>query len=242
MQILSHRGGEHDDRHGAAVGQPAQRPAPAVPGPGPQPGGWGPLSARRRRSCRAASPTAPAASRRSGPTARRPCRGPRRATRAAPSPATRSRTNHGQSMNVGGGVDVGDVRRPVQRHDLHVHRRRHQRGRPGRGERRRPTPSSRPGRPARRRSPARRPTPAASPSPGAAANPNGSPITTYQLSVNGGGWENVGAGGSTTALPAWPTARRTTFQVRAVNDVGAGSRAATPCRRARPASRPRSAA
>jgi hypothetical protein len=57
-----------------------------------------------------------------------------------------------------------------------------------------------------------------------AANPNGSPVTTYQLSVNGGGWENVGAGTSTTRTGL---ANSTTysFQVRAVNDVapGAGS-------------------
>ncbi len=54
-----------------------------------------------------------------------------------------------------------------------------------------------------------------------AANPNGSPITTYQLSVNGGGWENVGAGTSTRRCGL---ANGTTysFQVRAVNDVGPG--------------------
>ncbi len=54
------------------------------------------------------------------------------------------------------------------------------------------------------------------------ANPNGSPITTYQLSVNGGGWENVGGGTSTTRTGL---ANGTTysFQVRAVNDVGPGA-------------------
>jgi large repetitive protein len=54
-----------------------------------------------------------------------------------------------------------------------------------------------------------------------AANPNGSAITTYQLSVNGGGWANVGTG---TSYTRGGLADSTTysFQVRAVNDVGAG--------------------
>ena len=55
-----------------------------------------------------------------------------------------------------------------------------------------------------------------------AANPNGDPISTYQLSVNGGGWENVGAG---TATNRCGLANSTTysFQVRAVNSVGPGA-------------------
>jgi hypothetical protein len=55
-----------------------------------------------------------------------------------------------------------------------------------------------------------------------AANANGSAITTYQLSVNGGGWANVGTGGSHT-VTGLADSTNYTFQVRAVNDVGAGA-------------------
>ena len=53
-----------------------------------------------------------------------------------------------------------------------------------------------------------------------ASNPNGSPITTYQLQVNGGGWENIGPG---TSYRRTSLANGTNyaFRVRAVNDVGA---------------------
>ena len=55
----------------------------------------------------------------------------------------------------------------------------------------------------------------------AGANPNGSPISTYQLSVNGGGWENIGTSGSTTR-GGLANGTNYDFRVRAVNDVGAG--------------------
>ncbi len=51
---------------------------------------------------------------------------------------------------------------------------------------------------------------------------NGSPIVYYELSVNGGAWENVGAGNSTTRT-GLANSTTYTFQVRAVNDVGPGS-------------------
>ena len=54
-----------------------------------------------------------------------------------------------------------------------------------------------------------------------AANANGSPITTYQMSVNGGGWESVGTGTATTR-GGLANSTTYTFQVRAVNDVGVG--------------------
>ena len=73
------------------------------------------------------------------------------------------------------------------------------------------------------------------------ANPNGSPITTYQLSVNGGGWENVGGGDVDRRGPGWPTARRTRSRC-GPSTTSAPGPAATRCRPARPASRPRSAA
>ena len=63
VQILSTGRGDHGDGHVAALVQPAQRPGPAVPGAGPQPRRLG-RRARpaRRRSSRAACPTRPAAS------------------------------------------------------------------------------------------------------------------------------------------------------------------------------------
>jgi large repetitive protein len=51
---------------------------------------------------------------------------------------------------------------------------------------------------------------------------NGSPIIRYELSVNGGPWENVGLTGSTTRT-GLANSTTYTFQVRAVNDVGPGS-------------------
>lgn len=53
------------------------------------------------------------------------------------------------------------------------------------------------------------------------ADDNGSAITTYQLSVNGGGWENVGTGTSTTRT-GLANGTNYSFQMRAVNDVGTG--------------------
>jgi hypothetical protein len=53
------------------------------------------------------------------------------------------------------------------------------------------------------------------------ANDNGSAITTYQLSVNGGAWENVGTGTSYTRA-GLADSTTYTFQLRAVNDIGAG--------------------
>ena len=55
-----------------------------------------------------------------------------------------------------------------------------------------------------------------------AANPNGSPIVRYELSVNGGAWENVGNVLSTTR-GGLANSTNYTFQVRAVNDVNAGA-------------------
>ncbi len=54
------------------------------------------------------------------------------------------------------------------------------------------------------------------------ANDNGSPVTTYQLSVNGGGWENVGNGTSYTR-PGLADSTTYTFQLRAVNEIGPGA-------------------
>ena len=54
-----------------------------------------------------------------------------------------------------------------------------------------------------------------------AANPNGAAITTYQLSVDGGGWENVGTGTATTRT-GLANGTNYGFRVRAVNDVGPG--------------------
>ncbi len=54
------------------------------------------------------------------------------------------------------------------------------------------------------------------------ANANGSAITTYQLSVNGGGWSNVGTGTSYTRT-GLADSTTYTFQLRAVNDVGPGA-------------------
>jgi len=54
-----------------------------------------------------------------------------------------------------------------------------------------------------------------------AANPNGSPITAYQLSVNGGSWEGVGTGTSTRRC-GLADGTQYSFRVRAVNDVGPG--------------------
>ena len=94
---------------------------------------------------------------------------------------------------------VGDVRRADQRHQLHVHGHRHQRGR----HRAPPAPASNaviPAGPpcAPHDHAAPRPTPAGSPSRGPRPATTAAPITTYQLSVNGGAWENVGTGTSTT--------------------------------------------
>jgi hypothetical protein len=57
-------------------------------------------------------------------------------------------------------------------------------------------------------------------------NDNGSPIVRYELSVNSGAWENVG---NTNSWTRTGLANSTTysFQVRAVNDVGAGTPANT---------------
>ena len=63
----------------------------------------------------------------------------------------------------------------------------------------------------------------------AAANPNGSPIVRYELSVNGGAWENVGNVLSTTR-GGLANSTNYTFQVRAVNDVERGCRRRTPPR------------
>jgi large repetitive protein len=56
----------------------------------------------------------------------------------------------------------------------------------------------------------------------AAANDNGSPIVRYELSVNGGAWENVGNVLSTTR-GGLANGTNYTFQVRAVNDVNPGA-------------------
>ncbi len=58
----------------------------------------------------------------------------------------------------------------------------------------------------------------------AAAIDNGSPIVQYELSVNGGAWENVGNVLSTTR-GGLANSSSYTFQVRAVNDVGPGAAA-----------------
>jgi large repetitive protein len=54
------------------------------------------------------------------------------------------------------------------------------------------------------------------------ASDNGSAITTYQLSVSGGGWTDVGTGTSYTRT-GLADSTTYTFQLRAVNDVGAGA-------------------
>lgn len=54
----------------------------------------------------------------------------------------------------------------------------------------------------------------------AAAAANGSRISGYQYSLNGGGWQALGASGSAITVPANGTAYR--LQVRALNTIGAG--------------------
>ena len=58
---------------------------------------------------------------------------------------------------------------------------------------------------------------------GTAAYANGARSPRYQLSVNGGGWKNVGNGTSTTRT-GLADGTQYSFQVRAVNDVGPGRR------------------
>jgi hypothetical protein len=55
-------------------------------------------------------------------------------------------------------------------------------------------------------------------------NDNGSPITHYELSVNGGAWENVGNTNFTTRT-GLANSTNYSFQVRAVNDVAPGTAA-----------------
>lgn len=54
-----------------------------------------------------------------------------------------------------------------------------------------------------------------------AANPNGSPITSYQLSVNSGAWTNIGTA-TTYTRTGLANGTTYTFQIRAVNDVSPG--------------------
>ena len=196
-------------RRSAGPTCPTASPSSSRCGPATGPGG-APSRRRRRRSSPAACPTRPAAwrRRRGDGSGDGLVAGPER-------PGLRDQRlhGHGQRRPVDERrrrPDVGDVRRAQQRHDVHVHRRRPQRGRrrrPQRGVQRR-----RAGRACRapRRSPAPPPTTEAGRrSRGAAANDNGSPITTYQLSVNGGGVGERRHRHVVHAHRASPTARRT---------------------------------
>ena len=221
-------------------GQPQQF---RVPGPQPRPAGD-----RSRRPRRAVVPCGvPDRTRqRHGAAGRR--RGDRlvgraRATRAAPSPATRSRTNHGQSMNVGGGSTSATFGGLSNGTTLHVHRRRHQRGRSGRRQRRRPTPSSRPVRQAPRRSPA------ATPDTGRVTRRVERGQPQRQPDHRPTSCRSTAAAGRTSAParrrrgPGWPTARRTRSRCgpSTTSAPGAGEqRGAGPhARRAGPGRRPR---
>ena len=210
VQILSTGATNRDDGHVAAAGPTCPTASPSSSRCGPATGPGGARHRRRRRpSCRAACPTQTG-----GVTA---ARGDGAATVSWGAPGNQGcaitgytvRTNQGQSMNVGGGVtsttfgglsngtsytftvvarnEVGDGAASAASNAVDA-------GRPA---------------PARRRSPAPPPTPGGSRVTWTAANNNGSPITAYQLSVNGGAWEPRRHRHVVRPGPGWPTARRT---------------------------------